>query len=414
MSIVCVQFGQCGNQIGNCLYEKIYDDLKLKENIGSYCKNSINKWFHVNKRGKWEPRSVLVDTELKTVEVLSKLPFQFKNVASRNLGGSANNWAHGYMVNGRTLKSQILDAVRSEIEKCDYLTSILNILSSSGGTGSGLGSYIIECLRNEYPTKNITNTIILPYMKGEIVTQSYNSILSLSHLYALANHTILFQNERMHYLCNYSLDIKDVGLEHINCLISHQLASLFQPIKDVSTCDVLNDLTSHPKYKYLQVKTEPNFRKNYLMYEGDREWKPFINALSKQSRFEYNQQEQFKIQMKTKFVASALISRGPETINESLLASLNDKKMYVSWVPQRERFKNYHELKGFLSLDKSLTHVINNNNIYVPLNCIVEDAWRLFTNNVYVHHYKKHGIDEAFFLNAFQTMENILNDYKNL
>ncbi|CAH0546716.1 unnamed protein product [Brassicogethes aeneus] len=379
----------CGNQIGNCLYNTIYDDIKSKDQTGPYYKKAVNKWFNVTRNEKWEPLSVLVDTELKAVNSTNKLPFKFKNVAAKSLGGSANNWAYGYTNTNQTLKTEIMDTIRSQVEKCDYLTSILNIFSSSGGTGSGLGSFIIECIRNEYPSKNITNAIVLPYMRGEIVTQSYNSVLSLSHLYSLADNTILFQNERMHYNCNYSLDIKEVTFENINTLISHQLASVFQPVNNLNTCDILNHLSAHPKYRYLQIRTEPNFHKDSIKFESERLWKPLVNSLSKQSRFEYTQQEQNKVPLKVKNISSVLISRGSEKLCDKDLVPLKDKNLYVSWLQPTDSFNNYHDINNFLSLSKSLTNVVNNNNIFVPLNCIVEDAWNLFTNNAYLHHYKK-------------------------
>jgi hypothetical protein len=41
--------------------------------------------------------------------------------------------------------------VRRETEKCDRLGGFLSLLSLAGGTGSGVGAYITEALRDEFP-----------------------------------------------------------------------------------------------------------------------------------------------------------------------------------------------------------------------------------------------------------------------
>lgn len=411
MSVISLQFGQCGNQIGNYLYSTIIQDINAKDasKHGYYYDGAVNKWFDMNRHGKWEPRSVLIDTELKVVQSTESLPYKFKNVVAKSFGGSANNWACGYTRNGKILANEVMNVIRRETEKCDLLSSFLNIYSSAGGTGSGVGSFIIEQLRDDYPNKNIVNTIIFPYVKGEIVTQSYNTLLALTHLYALADSIILFENERLHYMCKYVLDTEGIHFSHMNTIIAQQLAALYQPL-NMDTTSLLNNLTSHPSYKILQMRSEPHFSKENMKFEASRSWKTLFTTISKQSRFDIMYQKQAKFRNKT--ISSTIITRGSDHPTEDDVKSIEQNEVCVSWLPRGSSFKTFHQTRKLLNFDKHVLIVSNCNSVCVPLNLIIEDAWSLFNHGAYLHHYKKYDVDEEFFLNSFQVLENILDYYK--
>ena len=55
--------------------------------------------------------------------------------------------------------------------------------STAGGTGSGLGSYLLENLADRYPKKIIQTYSVFPSQESErgsdVVVQPYNTILTL-------------------------------------------------------------------------------------------------------------------------------------------------------------------------------------------------------------------------------------------
>ena len=97
--------------------------------------------------------------------------------------GSGNNWAYGFYHHGPECEEPILERFRLLIEKLDYIQSLLFFQSLAGGTGSGIGSYLIDVIKDNYPKYNILNLSVMPHLTGEVILQSYNCVLSLSNIY---------------------------------------------------------------------------------------------------------------------------------------------------------------------------------------------------------------------------------------
>ncbi|RZB39083.1 uncharacterized protein BDFB_010145 [Asbolus verrucosus] len=368
MSVITLHYGQCGNQISDALFSNIYEDVYHNSKKGSeYYSQALNKWFYITKKNKWEPRAVLIDTESKTVQHQRSMPYQFKNVVTKSCGGSANNWAFGYLEQSKLLKNEILDCVRKEMEKCDLFNSFLNIFSSSGGTGSGVGSFIIECLKNEFPNKTIVNAVILPYSNGELVIQSYNTLLTLSKIYSISDSVMVFENDRLHYNCVNSLNIKDVNFGDINNLIARQLLSVYQPLKDAQSSDLLIKLCEDPLYKFLQLRYAP-----LSVMEYDHNWKSLLTSISRQSRFDFQQRSVNSVHIKPKNLCMALVCRGAYNPEEKDLKPFRDSNK----LPEAVRV--YYQRKKIFNLENCLTVVSNCNNVCTPLNMILGDARNLF------------------------------------
>lgn len=73
-----------------------------------------------------------------------------KRCIVKNYPGSGNNWGEGYFTHGRKYHEQIEDTIRRTVEHCNSMHGFLLMHSVGGGTGSGLGSYILEMLEEQY------------------------------------------------------------------------------------------------------------------------------------------------------------------------------------------------------------------------------------------------------------------------
>ena len=176
---VFIQTGQCGNQLGYSLLDKLYshlsgtdtadpkkiqhkstrkhhldhdeDDgwLQQQQQLDDGA-SALEKYFRYNPVSKKSiARSVSLDTEPKVVQQClqrSIHPSSQWIIDPRSAcylhGGAGNNWALGYqMASGEFLQTSV-DLVTRELEHCDCGQSLVVIHSIAGGTGSGLGTCI--------------------------------------------------------------------------------------------------------------------------------------------------------------------------------------------------------------------------------------------------------------------------------
>lgn len=424
MSVITIQIGQCGNQIGQAVFDHVYEDYKSTKPL---CPKHINQeysiksrdiWFNKTLRDKLVARAILIDTESKVINESGytnkhKRGYQFKNICVKSLGGSANNWAFGYSTNADCLSNLAIEQVRKLTEARDDNAVLISLLSSSGGTGSGVGCKILQRLRDEYPQKTLLNCVTLPFKSGEVVTQSYNTLLTLAKLYDVSDGIILLENDRLHNNVKSAQPNKEVSFEDLNTLIAHQVTSIIQPCDGLQLSTLVQDLT-HSQHKLLQLRSGPNVvQEEHLKFESELPWTPILREILKPLAIEFISLDKEK-PIRPKSLGLALITRGGKPPSSEQLKPLKDGVCSVDWIEQDSKLRHYHQLRNFHNMNKFATVLTNNSNVCNALNLMLDDAWNLFTHGVYLHHYKTHGVDDQYFLESFQKMENILAAYQNL
>lgn len=189
MSIITCQIGQCGNQLGKSLYSKLLSEATSSQSSEDHMTQTINTYFTISKNGDLVPNSLMIDMEPKVIEqVLASKGDLFsydRGLSVCREEGSGNNWAFGFNVHGLACLDEIVDKFRSAAERVDRVEGAVVLQSMAGGTGSGVGSRVIERLRDEMEAKPIFSVAVLPRMTGEVILQYYNSVFSLANLYSV-------------------------------------------------------------------------------------------------------------------------------------------------------------------------------------------------------------------------------------
>ncbi|KAA6369580.1 MAG: putative Tubulin gamma-2 chain, partial [Streblomastix strix] len=106
------------------------------------------------------------------------------------------------------------------VRNCSSLEGFIITHSPAGGTGSGLGSYIMEHLSNEYPTKVVDSFSIFPGADSDVVVQSYNQILTLQRLTECAHIVVPIVNSALFQIAKTRLKIESPKNEDINTFIA--------------------------------------------------------------------------------------------------------------------------------------------------------------------------------------------------
>ncbi|KAJ9573858.1 hypothetical protein L9F63_008782 [Diploptera punctata] len=433
MPMITLQFGQCGNQVGHSFFSLLSRDIKLgySNEVSLYCQESVDNWFQkISDGNKYLARAILVDTEQKVINDIKKKQsglhweYNSNNVISSKGGGTGNNWAFGYGKKGPELKETVLECVRKNIEDCDMLHGFVNILSCAGGTGSGVGSYIIEELYSEYPSKLFISSVVLPYSAGEVITQNYNTVLTLAKLYDVTDMFIVFSNDQLHKMSNSLLKKDSVILQDLNDLIAMKLGSIFQPISDTPLYnfnDIISQLAAHIEYKFVTIKSAPHYPEENKHFEPGISW----NLLSDHMKQTLKESEGIDWETKSiksklssrhsqtqyvKCIGNVLITRGEEMQDSgaALASTFNDISMYPQWVPEDAKFQHFHQNRKYLEMNKFISLATNNSSIYHAINGISENAWKVYTHKAHVtsgrgKRLPKHKID------SYATVQPLLN-----
>ena len=290
MSLVTLQLGQCGNQIGFELFDLVSKTMTKPHQKDDFAREVSERFFDVNKQNVPFARAVMVDMEQKVIahallEARRSPSWRYQQdqqVTGRR--GSGNNWAQGYNCHGPQCITDVLERVSKEVEKCDNFGGFLALMSLAGGTGSGLGAFVTNALKDDYPHCSIINQVVWPYATGEVIVQNYNAVLTLSHLYSSSDGIIIMENEKMEKICSQLLKIRNISFKDINKVIAAKLAGILLPAHNIqdSDCssrflltDILANVCPHPAYKLLNILNIPVVPKCSIAYTSYN-WKMLV------------------------------------------------------------------------------------------------------------------------------------------
>nr|AAY17321.1 gamma tubulin [Naegleria gruberi] len=234
--IITLQAGQCGNQIGTefwkrlCLEHGIGTDGVLEDFAIQGAGDRKDVFFYQADDEHYIPRSVIVDLETRVIEGIKKSHrnlFNPENIYMPGDGGGAgNNWANGFQL-AEKYHEKLMDIIDREADNSDSMEGFVLLHSIAGGTGSGLGSYLLEKLNDRYPKKLIQTYSVFPSYEAasDVVVQSYNSMLALKRLILNADSVVVLDNTALNQIATERLKIPNPSVDNINSLVSTIMAA---------------------------------------------------------------------------------------------------------------------------------------------------------------------------------------------
>jgi tubulin gamma len=212
------------------------------------------------------PRSLQLDLEPRVINAILSSPYRSlynpeNFYVSAEGGGAGNNWASGYHQASKC-HDTLLDIIDREADGSDSLEvrslkgraelpfsllfcsfswpSFLPLLlleqgfvlchSIAGGTGSGMGSYLLEQLNDHFPKKLIQTYSVFPDQGNagsgsDVVVQPYNSILTLKRLTTNADAVVVLDNTALNAIAVDRLRIASPTVGQLNSLVSTVMAA---------------------------------------------------------------------------------------------------------------------------------------------------------------------------------------------
>ncbi|EFA79094.1 gamma tubulin [Heterostelium album PN500] len=226
--IITLQAGQCGNQIGSefwkqlCTEHGISPDGYLMDDVQAGIDRK-DVFFYQSDDDHYVPRALLLDLEPGVINSIKTSSYHNlynnENIYVSPAGsGAGNNWASGYN-QAEKVHETIFDMIDREADGSDSLEGFMLCHSISGGTGSGMGSLLLEKLADRYPKKLVQTYSVFPD-PGGIVVQSYNSLLTLARLTNYVDSTVVLDNIALNRICSEHLHIDAPTVNQMNSLVS--------------------------------------------------------------------------------------------------------------------------------------------------------------------------------------------------
>ncbi|CAL5434187.1 unnamed protein product [Camellia sinensis] len=234
--------------------------------------DAFNTFFSETGPGKHVPRAVFVDLEPTFIDEVRtgtyrQLFHPEQLISSKE--DAANNFARGHYTIGKEIVDLCLDRIRKLADNCTGLQGYLVFNAIGGGTGSGLGSLLLERLSVDYGKKSKLCFTVYPSPQVSIsVVKPYNSVLSTHSLLEHTDVAVLLDNEAIYDICRRSLDIGWPTYTNLNQLVYLVIPSLtasfrFDGALNVDVTEFQTNLVPYPRIHFMQCAPVISAEKAY-------------------------------------------------------------------------------------------------------------------------------------------------------
>ncbi|VAI08270.1 unnamed protein product [Triticum turgidum subsp. durum] len=390
-------------------------------------KDAFNTFFSETGSGKHVPRALFVDLEPTVIDEVRtgayRQLFHPEQLISHN-EDAANNFARGHYTVGREVVDLCLDRIRKLADNCTGLQGFLVFNAVGGGTGSGLGSLLLERLSVDYGRKSKLGFTIYPSPQiSTAVVEPYNSVLSTHSLIEHTDVVVLLDNEAIYDICKRSLDIERPTYTNLNRLISQVISSLTTSLRfdgaiNVDITEFQTNLVPYPRIHFMLSSYAPIISAEKAFHEQHSV--PEITN----SVFEPSSVMAKCDPRHGKYMACCLMYRGdvvPKDVN-SAVHSIKTKRtvQFVDWCPTG--FKcgiNYQPPTvvpgGDLAKVRRAVCMISNNTAVAEVFSRIDRKFDLmYAKRAFVHWYVGEGMEEGEFSEAREDLAALEKDYEEV
>ncbi|KIV84028.1 tubulin gamma chain [Exophiala sideris] len=228
--LITIQAGQCGNAIGSRFWQQLCQEHGISrdgtlEDFAIEGGDRKDVFFYQSDDTRYIPRAILVDLEPRVLNSIQTGPYKnIYNPENFFVGddgmGAGNNWAAGYAA-GERVQEEIFDMIDREADGSDSLEGFMLLHSIAGGTGSGLGSYLLERMNDRFPKKIIQTYSVFPDTAiGDVVVNPYNSLLTMRRLTQNADSVVVLDNGALSRIASERLHVQEPSFQQTNQLVS--------------------------------------------------------------------------------------------------------------------------------------------------------------------------------------------------
>ncbi|XP_022742827.1 tubulin alpha chain-like [Durio zibethinus] len=270
---ISIHIGQAGIQVGNvcwelyCLEHGIQPDGQMPSDktVGGG-DDAFNTFFSETGAEKHVPRTIFVDLEPIVIDEVRIGTYRQLFHPEQLISGkedAANNFTRGHYTIGKEIVDLCLDRIRKLADNCIEFQGVLVFNAVGGGTGSGLGSLLLERLSVDYGKKSKLGFTV--YHSPQVFTsvvEPHNVVLSTHSLLEDTDVAMLLDNEAIYDICRRSLDIERPTYTNLNRLVSQVISSLttslrFDGALNVDVAEFQTNPVPYPKIHFMLSSYAP-------------------------------------------------------------------------------------------------------------------------------------------------------------
>jgi tubulin alpha len=192
--------------------------------------DSFNTFFSETGAGKHVPRAVYVDLEPSVIDEIRAGAYRQIYHPEQLISGkedAANNYARGRVNVGKDIVDLVLDRIRKLADDCAGLQGFIMFHSFGGGTGSGLGSLLLEKLALDYGRKSKLEFVVYPAQDVSVsVMEPYNTTLAAHCMLEHSDCAFMIDNQAMYDICHRNLDIEHCTYANLNRIVAQMISGI--------------------------------------------------------------------------------------------------------------------------------------------------------------------------------------------
>ncbi|KAI6654298.1 Tubulin alpha-1C chain [Oopsacas minuta] len=412
---------QAGCNIGNTLWELYCMENGLGRDGNLVDANSDHfyhdtTFFTQNSKKHYTPRSIFVDFDSVNIDAIKTCYPKLYNPDSLiSKQNGLNTFATGYHTEGKLILESVMEEIRRICEVTDRSKIFWIFHSLSGGTGSGLGSLILDEINCEY--KGIKFQVAtLPDTDKLSSLECYNSTLSFSSCIELADMSLFFSNRKIAQILQQ--DYHTVPLTNTNRHICIALSSLTSSCRQSFGKDISDqiDIKVYPRMHYPLISYYPT-SKIHQIYKESPTVKDLTIRCFDSRNVVLEADPSFGL-----YINVNLFYRGdvqPRHVIESFV-HLGDNVELLYWTPAGLKI-SYSDHSRFISPERDLLRV-NRSVCMVSQNTIFKEYLKglsdkfsaTFRKKEFLDLYIKNGVEELEFQNSKENIDSLIQEYEEL
>eukprot|EP01084_Bolivina_argentea_P252675 424172_1 len=425
--------------------ESQYNNLYIPFSIKKLCKHFIGS------SGTFIPRLQIIDLDPTTTDNLktSNLGSLFNsNNFIVGTSDASNNWAKGYHLSEEPeLIDQIMNNIRYEVEDCDSFQGFQLCHSIGGGTGSGLGSRILQNMKDNYPNSKTCTFTVFPSPKvSDVVVEPYNATLSIDKLLSHSDETFVIDNNALFNISHNVMKIHCPKYAELNWVASLAMSGATSSLRysielNSNLRRLAVNMVPFPRFHFLLISQAPLFNHEYCwryrltMCElTDQQWssRNFLANIRAEDGKYFAVASQYRGNLSAREIHDEIDKISQKMADDFIQWIPNSVMGSVNVVPAEDASVNGISQWYQSMWDQSMCHPMGSVNVVYKKNALwsgtlvanttaMKNIFKrvaagfagMYKKKAYFHLYSSEGMEESDFKESDENVRDLITEYQN-